>query len=282
MKRRLRFLFALLLVPLAGCGAAAPGAADLGSDPITQISVINALMIGRYDGVATISELLRHGDFGVGTLDHLDGELIVLDGTAYQVGGNGVVAVVGVGRSTPFATVVRFHADGELPCPVVASLSELDARLSEALPQKNEFAAIRVDARLASITLRSVHRQEPPYKPLGEVARSQSVWTHDKLEGTLLGIRCPAWVGGLNVPGCHWHFLSKDHTIGGHVLDCSIEKGRVQYDLRRDWLIKLENAPDYHKADLGQDLSRELKRVESARGGENEANDREPQSTTPR
>jgi hypothetical protein len=32
-----------------------------------------------------IPELLHCGDFGLGTLDHLDGELIVLDGRAYQV-----------------------------------------------------------------------------------------------------------------------------------------------------------------------------------------------------
>jgi acetolactate decarboxylase len=37
-------------------------------------------MSGRYDGVMPIPELLRYGEFGLGTLDHLDGELIVLDG----------------------------------------------------------------------------------------------------------------------------------------------------------------------------------------------------------
>ena len=119
-------------------------------------------MVGRYDGVMPIPELLRHGDFGVGTLDHLDGEMVVLDGRAYQVRGDGVVAEVGPGRSTPFAVVTPFDRDGEFACPQVASLTDLDARLDDALPQKNNFVAIRVDGRFASITLRSVHRQEPP------------------------------------------------------------------------------------------------------------------------
>ena len=202
-------------------------------DRITQVSVINALMLGRYDGVMPIPELLRYGDFGVGTLDHLDGEMIVLDGRAYQVRGDGVVAEVGPGRSTPFAVVTPFDGDGEFPCPQVASLADLDARLDEALPQKNNFVAIRVDGRFASITLRSVHRQEPPYRPLAEVAKSQSVWTHEDLSGTLVGIRCPAWVGGLNVPGYHWHFLSDDRKVGGHVLDCRVREGRVRHDVCR-------------------------------------------------
>ena len=194
--------------------------------------------IGRYGGVMPISELLRCGDFGLGTLDHLDGELIVLDGRAYQVRGDGVVVEVGSDRSTPFAIVTPFEPDGGFPCPWAGNLSDLDARLDDALGQKNNIVAVRVDARFASVTLRSVHRQEPPYRPLVEVVKGQSVWTHSEVSGTLVGVRSPGWVGGLNVPGYHWHFLSDDRTVGGHVLDCRVREGRVQYEVCRDWLIK--------------------------------------------
>jgi acetolactate decarboxylase len=205
---------------------------------ITQISVINSLMLGRYDGVMPIPELLRCGDFGLGTLDHLDGELIVLNGRAYQVRGDGVVVEVGSDRSTPFAIVTRFEPDGEFPCPWVGNLFDLDARLDDSLGQKNNFLAVRVDGRFAAITLRSVHRQEPPYRPLDDVVADQSVWTRGELSGTLVGFRSPAWVGALNAPGYHWHFLSHDRTVGGHVLDCRVREGRVQYEVCRDWLIK--------------------------------------------
>jgi acetolactate decarboxylase len=207
---------------------------------ITQVSVLNDLMIGRYDGVMPIPELLRYGDFGLGTLDHLDGELIVLDGRAYQVRGDGVVVEAGPDRSTPFAIVIPFEPDGEFPCPRVGNLSDLGARLDDALEQQNNFLAVRVDGRFAAITLRSVHRQEPPYRPLVEVVKGQSVWAHGEVSGTLVGVRSPAWVGGLTVPGYHWHFLSADRTVGGHVLDCRVREGRVQYEVCRDWLIKLD------------------------------------------
>ncbi|MEA2631208.1 MAG: acetolactate decarboxylase [Chloroflexota bacterium] len=233
---------------------------------MTQVSVINALMIGRYGGVMPIPELLRCGDFGVGTLDHLDGELIVLDGRAYQVRGDGVVVEVGPDRSTPFATVTRFEPDGEFPCPRAGGLTDLDARLDDALRQENHFLAIRVDGRFASITLRSVHRQEPPYRPLGDVVKGQSVWTHEGVSGTLVGVRCPAWVGGLNVPGYHWHFLSDDRKVGGHVLDCQVREGRVRHEVCRDWLVKLDGSAEFNGVDLGEDLSRDLRRVESSRG----------------
>jgi acetolactate decarboxylase len=254
----------LMLLP--SCSPAKPVPPAVGNDRITQISVIKALMIGRYDGVMTISELLRYGDFGVGTLDHLDGELIVLDGRAYQVRGDGAVIPVDVERSTPFAVVTPFEPDGEFSSSRIDGLSELDRRLDSALPQKNDFVAIRVDGRFASITLRSVRRQEPPFKPLADVAKSQSVWTHEEVSGTLVGIRCPAWAKGLNVPGYHWHFLSDDHKIGGHVLDCRAADLRVRHDVCRDWLIKLDDSAEFNSANLGEDLSQDLRRVESSRG----------------
>ena len=208
---------------------------------ITQVSVLNDLMSGRYDDVMPIPELLRYGDFGLGTLDHLDGELIVLDGRAYQARSDGVVVEAGPDRSAPFALVTPFEPDGQFPCPRVGHLADLGARLDDALGQQNNFLAVRVDGRFAAITLRSVHRQEPPYRPLGEVVEGQSVWAHEEVSGTLVGVRSPAWVGGLNVPGYHWHFLSDDRTVGGHVLDCRVREGRVRYEVCRDWLIKLDS-----------------------------------------
>jgi acetolactate decarboxylase len=278
--RSLLPVIVVCLMLLPSCIRAKPAPRAAGNDQITQVSVINALMIGRYDGVMPIPELLRHGDFGVGTLDHLDGELIVLDGHAYQVRGDGRVVSVGADRSTPFAIVTPFEPDGESSSSRIGGLSELDTRLDSALPQKNELVAIRVDGRFASITLRSVKRQEPPYRPLADVAESQSVWTHAEVSGTLVGIRCPAWVNGLNVPGYHWHFLSDDHTVGGHVLDCRAVDLRVHFDVCRDWLIKLDNSTEFNSANLGEDLSQDLRRVESSRG-ETPAQEKVPATKAP-
>ena len=252
------------LMVVCSC-AAHESTAPRGPHQITQVSVITALAAGHYDGVMPIPELLRQGDFGVGTLDHLDGELVVLDGRPYQVRGDGAVVAVPPDRSTPFAVVTRFDADGAFACPPVAGLADLNAGMDEALPQKNHFVAIRVDGRFASLTLRSVGRQEPPYRPLVEVAEGQSVWTREDQVGTLVGIRCPAWVGGLNVPGYHWHFLSDDRKVGGHVLDGRIRSGRVRYQVCQDWVVKLDRSDRFDAAELTRDRSHEIRRVETAR-----------------
>lgn len=264
MKRLVAVGLLLILTPPA-CrpGPRPPAPPDRGR--ITQVSVINALLLGRYDGVTPARGLLRHGDFGLGTFDHLDGELIVLDGRVYQARGDGVVREVLDDLTTPFAVVTPFDAEGQFACPEVASLDQLDARLDDALHPGNAFYAVRVDGTFASLTLRSVPCQEPPYARLAEVSKRQSVWTHRGLSGTLVGIRCPPWAAGLNVPGYHWHFLSTDRKVGGHVIDCRAPSARVAYDRCRSWLIELGEPAELEGADLGRDLGGDLERVERLR-----------------
>ena len=47
-----------------------------------QASTIGALLEGRFDGDITVAELAERGDLGLGTLNGLDGELIVRSGCA--------------------------------------------------------------------------------------------------------------------------------------------------------------------------------------------------------
>lgn len=239
--------------------------ASRGDDQITQVSIINALLLSRYDGVAPVSELLAYGDFGLGTFDHLDGEMIVLDGEVWQAKGDGAVVRAAPTMTTPFAVVTPFAADRTFPCPEAQSLESLDARLDEQLAAANSFIALKVDVDLSTITLRSVPRQDPPYRPLAEVTKEQSVWTHHDLRGVLVAIRCPAWTEGVNVPGFHWHFLSEDRTIGGHVIDCVVRSGTVECDFSDSWHVLLESVAG-DSQDLGKDLRRELEQVERPRG----------------
>lgn len=54
-----------------------------------QASTINALVEGINEGDTTVKELKKHGDFGIGTFDDLDGEMIELDGKFYQIKSDG-------------------------------------------------------------------------------------------------------------------------------------------------------------------------------------------------
>src|SRR5918995_4538526 len=83
---------------------------DLGSDErafhtLFQTSTIDALLEGKYDGDVSFAELEERGDFGLGTLDALDGEMVALDGGFYQVKADGQAYAIDREMRTPFAVV---------------------------------------------------------------------------------------------------------------------------------------------------------------------------------
>ena len=97
-----------------------------GSEVCYQTSTMGALLDGVYDGDVTIRELLRHGDFGLGTFNGLDGEMLVLDGVCYQLRSDGSAEVAESDQRTPFAVVTWFDADR--PFDVSAPVDRAEAQ----------------------------------------------------------------------------------------------------------------------------------------------------------
>lgn len=234
---------------------------------LTQWSTIDALLKGHYDGEVSLAEIKRHGDFGLGTFEGADGEMILLDGRVYQVAFGGEVREPGDAVRSPFAAVTVFKAaDIELALPAGLTLEQVQARVETALPSKNVFYAVRVDGRFDEVRTRSVARQGKPYPPLAAVVKTQALFTLAKSEGTLVGLRCPEFSKGVNVPGYHFHYLQSDRTAGGHVLGLVTGEGvRVRVAVLREWAVKLPASAAFGALDLSGDRSKELKAVESER-----------------
>src|SRR5918992_5635628 len=74
-----------------------------------QTSTVDALLEGKYEGDVSFAELEDRGDFGLGTLDALDGEMIALDGSFYQVKADGLAYAIDRETRTPFAVVTFFE-----------------------------------------------------------------------------------------------------------------------------------------------------------------------------
>ena len=66
-----------------------------------QASTIGALLEGSFEGDVSFAELAEHGDLGLGTLNHLDGEMIAIDGRFYRADVEGNVTEVPLGRAHP-------------------------------------------------------------------------------------------------------------------------------------------------------------------------------------
>jgi acetolactate decarboxylase len=257
VKKSCGYLLLSICLPIALLGCAHSGDAVL-----YQTSPIGALMKGLYDGGMTFAELKKHGDFGIGTFDRLDGEMIELGGNVYQVRADGRVFMPGDSMKTPFAVVTFFRPDKTVLLEEVGSDKDLEDRLDALLPTKNIFYAVRVEGRFDLVKTRSVPSQHKPYAPLVEVVRDQSVFELRDIEGTIVGFRSPDFVEGVNVPGYHLHFIARDKTAGGHLLDCRIRSAKVAWENITEFSMTLPVDAAFYQLDLGHTNKSELERVE--------------------
>ncbi len=208
-----------------------------------QASTLDALMRGDYDGEVTFRDLARRGDFGLGTFHRLDGEMVGFDGQFYQIRADGVARPVSPDTTTPFAMVLPFRPDREVRWDEEMTQEAFQARLDGLRRDKAAIMAIRVDGTFRYLKARSVPAQDKPYVPLPQVLETQPIFEFEEVEGTLVGFWCPPSVGGLNVPGYHFHFLTADRTAGGHVLDVRPGAVRIQVQETRDLHVHLPMAP---------------------------------------
>lgn len=261
MKRQ-AVILCLLPALLAAC--AAPR-----SDTVTQVATIDALLAGVYDGHLTLAELRRSGDFGIGTFEALDGEMILLDGTFYQVRADGRVYLPPLSTLTPFAAVIEFFPDYREEIAGTLTMEELEEKIRKIIPEKNLFGAFRIRGKFARVKTRSVPAQEKPYPPLAEVTAHQPVFELENLRGTLIGFLSPDFVRGVNVPGFHMHFIADDLSGGGHVLGFELSRGELEVDTVHDALkIFLPvRSEAFAAADLSLDRGEELEKVEKGGGG---------------
>lgn len=253
-------LFLLILAAFSWAGCSSSQGTD---DTLFQISTINALLDGDYTGSMPFGELKRHGTFGLGTVDKLDGEMIGLEGSFYQIKTDGVAYPIPDSMTTPFAVVTVFDADTTLPSQDGMDYKGLQGYLDEAIPDKSIFYGVKIDGTFKYIKTRSVPKQQEPYPPLVEVVKEQTVFEFHDVRGTIVGFRCPDSVKGVNVPGYHLHFITEDRKAGGHLLACQFQDATIAIDYTSEFYMILpqhESSPQ--KSNLGKDRSEELKKVE--------------------
>ncbi len=258
----------LLFTTVTGCSISTtpPGYADnpiAQRETLVQISTIDAILNGVYDGVVDFAALKGYGDFGIGTFEGLDGEMIGFDGNFYQVRADGIAYPVSDSMETPFACVTFFDTDHEEELPEGFDYEQIQELLDDTLPTGNIFYAIKIEGTFSYMKTRSVPGQQKPYPPLVEVTRNQSIFEFTNIDGTIVGFRCPAYVAGVNMPGYHLHFLTEGNNAGGHVLEFQVADAVAYVDYTSEFLMILPGeGSDFYELDLTQDKQEELEEAE--------------------
>jgi acetolactate decarboxylase len=190
---------------------------------------VNAMLKGYYEENTTLGDLKQHGDFGLGTFNNLDGEMVMLDGVIYQLHADGRTYPVDDLVQTPFACVTFYRPSFIEEIEGDLDFDAFNAVLNSLLPSDNMLYAIRIDGFFKQVKVWSVARQEN-YQPLSEDQQNRPVIEYENIHGVLAGFYTPKFIRALNFPGFHLHFLTAGREYGGHLHEC--RTGRIQIGIQ--------------------------------------------------
>lgn len=214
---------------------------------IYQYSVLNALMDGVCEEGIPATKLLTKGNQGLGTFAHMDGELIMLDGTIYQICADGHIRDASSENDIiPFAMAINFVSEVTLENQDITGKYGIDPLLQKVAPHTaNLFVAYRIEGKFDTMRVRTVRPQEYPGQPLAELSKLQSEFEYKDVDGTIVGFRSPMSWQGFSVAGQHLHFLSKDRTQGGHILAVSARNVKIKVSRTADLHIELPRGKEF-------------------------------------
>lgn len=228
-----------------------------------QAGALVAFLQCIYDGDYSFEQLAQKGDFGLGTLNGVDGEMIAVDGNFYQVNAAGIASIIPPTACTPFSVVNKFQSVTPFEIANVPNLTALNQLLDTHITTPNIFYMIRIDGELEWVKLRSETCQMRPYQPLAEtLPKLQRIFELTNSKGTLVVSRCPAYSAAFTIPGYHYHYIDDNRATGGHVFDLKLKSARVMINPLREFNMTLFDTPDFDKANLDIDIQEALKKIE--------------------
>ena len=202
-----------------------------------QVSTLAAFQNKGYDGEISIKTMLTYGDTGFGTYHQLNGEMIVLNGIAYRALGDCSVEVVDLSDTTPFATLGSLEKSESQVLEVNGDMVCLMENLDRCIDHPENPKLARISGVFKRIEIHGVWPQKKPYQELDRIVGEQPVLFLENISGCLVGVCCPESAQGVNVVGWHFHFLSADKKIGGHVNNLVAGQLNIEFQIKNNLAI---------------------------------------------
>ncbi len=129
-----------------------------------QYSHFLAVTYGAYDGELSISELKKQGNFGLGTFNGIDGELVAINNTFYHCSA-GKVKLAKDNQLLSWAAVASFEPSFSHEILNMADFKQLESHIKNQTGSLNFPQLIFIKGHCENITLGSVPKQTKPYRP---------------------------------------------------------------------------------------------------------------------
>ena len=214
------------------------------SDNIFQYGTMQKFLNREFEGSLTIKDLKSHGDFGLGTYNSVDGEMVVSDGKVYRIKTTGEAQEVNDLEISPFTVVKFFKADTSFVLNESKTFDELKEYISNLIFDKSKPVAIKITGEYENVKTRTVPKQNKPYPSLEEIVANQIVFDFENINGSAIGYWFPDYFQPVNFPAFHFHFLvhsreggNKEAAGGGHLLDCTTLDVIIELDFTDELVV---------------------------------------------
>lgn len=230
----MRIALAVLSLGIAATAQAQAPAKDYAvpDDEIFHYSVMEAMRNGVYRGAVTVGQLKRVGDFGIGTYNDLDGELVGLDGVFYRVAPDGKVAPAGADRKIPFGAFAFFKSDANAVLKTSGGFEDLQRDTLNVLPSRNHLFAVRLSGTFDEVVAGGANKlAENDRTPIANLMKTRPQYSARNVKGTVVGFYNPPFVGGVDLSPFHLHFISEDRSFGGHIISMRLSGADLHLSL---------------------------------------------------
>ena len=219
------------------------------NDAIFHYSVLKALDNGVLEGNMNAGELKTHGDFGLGTFNKMNGEMVILDKVIYRVEEGGKIVRPDDQTLIPYSVITFYRQDDTLSMKGEINYPGLKEYVAGRLPSPNYFYAFRIRGKFNRIKCGGASMQEKPYdKSLNQILADRPVYEGNNIVGTLVGFWCPQYIGDINTQGFHLHFISDDLNLGGHLMEFIASDLEIGYDIKTTYSILLPDTEIFKNA----------------------------------
>lgn len=240
------------------------------SNKLYQVSTLQALALGYTKPVVTAKEMIKNGDIGLGTFEHVDGEMIILDGVCYQAKQDGSIVCSEDYAGVPFAVAGCVKGGKIIKMEKMQNIEAIKTELTLSIDldfSLNSIHIARIDGYFESVHARAGAPYKSQHVSLKNIlAKTQKDFCFENLYGTLVCVYFPDYMDGINASGWHMHFLSKDKKFGGHVFEADMSSGECQIQKMDRIDIQLPNDAAFDTYSLKEASKKEIEEVEQGNG----------------
>ena len=229
-----------------------------------QYGEADAFLAGLYeDTTFSVSQIARHGDFGLGAPNMLDGELIVYQGKAYQTNSNGKTILLPPQAKASLLLVTFFKADTSFYIAGATNKKEAFEQIDRYLNKRNAAYVISISGNFGLVKTRAFSPVvKKPYQPLAQMLDKQHFFTFSNTSGVLVGYKLPPYLNGVSIADYHFHFLSDDRTMGGHMTEFAGKSLKIEIAELNTFEMRLPQTEAYRQFDFKKVNAGDTKKAE--------------------